>query len=1703
MRTTFRNLVGALAAVAATGAWADAISLNFGVDKSGTSVSGSAQAGVVAGVTGDMWNNLAGTKGTDVAVRTSDRASVAGLTASWSCDNLYAWTTDVQEPLIKDYLDDSADHLSITVKGIPFAAYDVYIYCASDNENRRFGAMNVNGSYYLHQAGQKTATRAFMSERRWGASRAATAVLGTNVMRVPGVSGSTLTIRPENRKMDSWRCAIAAVQVVEVGHALAAPDFYWSGLPKDEPKGWGFSSWAGGAPSSYRRLDPYGREVVAVSENRAPYWAAAKPSAFTFSFVADLSDCNNSAKDSCVLTLGSLGSLSKGLVLLRKQGGNDVELACVENTTTTSGGKFSNRAASVTVPDVAPGYHLYTMTYSGSGISLKVDDRETVSAMTSCPALSTGLQIGDVYGSRSDTTGGREVGVYEVQAWNRVLDEDEKDAVYALAGAYSLRQPMAFPASYNLYDRNGVVTLPSLKEAGVKYVGGTCGTLQLLAGQTAEVSQLRFANVEGDTNSVTFNLYGTVNVTSTSTVVNAGSEITGYRGVILGNEVGEGRYYVHAGGELNGPHAYLALNNKGTKAHNLYIQGGTVRVRGIYATLQYNGVTLSAGGVLELAEMPGSQVLNFHLGRGTLRAVPYVRGETVRNGWNLPSLAVLNFTDATDGTVVDLNGMAHVAAATISGSGRCILADSSASGGGSIAFAQLSAFRGVMDVSAGVTVDIANCRPRGTLNFAEGSSLVLRESVADSDGYAMLNFTGAPAVTMYRADGVTPVPDARVVTEAGVQRIRYTPAETPVVSGEGCWLDFEFDNRSYLSTGVNKVRLSADTTYGIGRNDTAANFRDEFSIYTASMGYTTIAYPPDWSAAIYATVPQYPHAAVMTFGTNAGGLIGLIAGDVDNEVLLVRTTKKEPYTVLARMTVPNAHTAQHLYVFMKNGRNVKVFLDGELWQTYVSETDINIGNGFQLGSVHGGQDGTGILRFGSPSITGDFDNPVLTASYIGMLRVYDSELGADARAALAAEFPYVSPNGLYTRALPGGDLDWSSAAAWTLQAENPADRTQADAPAAFATVRLQGAAATTSTVAVNIPEDAHLESLTFNGPGAIALVAGDGAGRLVNDGMTVVNTDVAIAKDAVDVSGGPLTLAAGATLTFDWRAWDVPFALPNQTVKLTGISDASAAVSFLAPAEPKGRVFTLRFAPEDGCWYVDIARPKLALEWKGVDAAWSAETIWRDAATGGDAAFLAGDDVAFPTCAADQAVVVEGEKTVGALTFAADSAYALSGAALHSTGLAKTGTGALTVANAVVSESRADVALAAGATDLADLRGTFGRVAFADGAGDELARLGTAGFLSLSGGLAFGAGREAEVAAAQGAELCLFGALAAPAGTTLRKTGAGTVVVSADGPEFRGRLVVEAGIFSITNGNLMNMTATAADPVRVRADGMLRVRADAVGYKYRLPKGAVVDVDGGVAHISGNNPFYRTLTDGPTFRVHGGGRVQFDGANASHDIRVEAVELDGATMHLAGTVANWGGFVAQITGGAIRSRGASAITQQSGQPGYIAVPKPDSGDARKDQAPDTNFLVLDVADGTLTMGARSATGLAKTGAGALELTGVGGASNRVVEVRGGTLVGNAALAANVSSLSLADGTRLDLSALDVALDGPAVTVPAGAKVAVELAGRDVHIGDKLVSWTAETKPAGRFVLEHARIGAALKKDDGLYVGAGGLTFVVR
>ena len=330
----------------------------------------------------------------------------------------------------------------------------------------------------------------------------------------------------------------------------------------------------------------------------------------------------------------------------------------------------------------------------------------------------------------------------------------------------------------------------------------------------------------------------------------------------------------------------------------------------------------------------------------------------------------------------------------------------------------------------------------------------------------------------------------------------------------------------------------------------------------------------------------------MAFGTKDGGLIGLLAGTAENEVLLVRTTGDSHYEVLAAMTVPNAATSQHLYVFSKRSRTIDIYLDGVLWNSYTSPTDITLGSGFQIGSVHGSTGNTGLDRFGVTSFYSDKSQfamdtapAELLGSYIGMLRIYDTALNSTAMAALAAEFPYVSPNGLYTRTVAGADEAWSAADAWSRVTETGS--TAVDAPAEGAMLQFDSSS-DAAALTVGLSADAHFESLAFTGR-ALRLKKGAG-GELMNDGKTTVNADVTIEYGAASIAGGPLVMGANGKVTFDFSAFPMDSGTPNRTIVLTGNSSADAAVAFIPPTKTFARTFTLAFNPETNQWQVSIKR---------------------------------------------------------------------------------------------------------------------------------------------------------------------------------------------------------------------------------------------------------------------------------------------------------------------------------------------------------------------------------------------------------------------------------------------------------------------------------------------------------------------------------
>ena len=153
---------------------------------------------------------------------------------TWSAKNSYSYTTGQvtgeTEPFLKTYLDDgdgdSADGIgaSVTVSTLPFKAYDVIVYNATDS-GKAFYPVTVNNVKYTWDAtsGITIATEendaTYGPNVTHGVSGLPTATLGTNALRVNGLTADSLSIQGVGTNISGSsetyvRAGLAAVQIV-------------------------------------------------------------------------------------------------------------------------------------------------------------------------------------------------------------------------------------------------------------------------------------------------------------------------------------------------------------------------------------------------------------------------------------------------------------------------------------------------------------------------------------------------------------------------------------------------------------------------------------------------------------------------------------------------------------------------------------------------------------------------------------------------------------------------------------------------------------------------------------------------------------------------------------------------------------------------------------------------------------------------------------------------------------------------------------------------------------------------------------------------------------------------------------------------------------------------------------------------------------------------------------------------------------------------------------------------------------------------------------------------------------------------------------------------------------------------------------------------------------------------------------------------
>lgn len=298
---------------------------------------------------------------------------------------------------------------------------------------------------------------------------------------------------------------------------------------------------------------------------------------------------------------------------------------------------------------------------------------------------------------------------------------------------------------------------------------------------------------------------------------------------------------------------------------------------------------------------------------------------------------------------------------------------------------------------------------------------------AEEYGKGSVSVTGAAgisSITVLAPDGTTEVTTLTPENgEAAYER------GSVLVSGKACWVDYEM-NGNRTNAGTDATDLQQD-----GYADSAA-FYNNSTLYTYTHPFRNnlAAYPANWTAVVRCTVPNLANAAIITFGNQSAGLLGLIAGDdPEKQMKLVQTTGNSAYETKATMDVLDATSAQHVYVFaVENNQTLKCWCDGSLVLNETLESPVSIGAGFQIGSVVYGVGSTGIVRWWPGDAAFDALTPaVQAAAQIDCLRLYDYILSAEQISALSAEFPAVK---LY-RATAAADANtaWGSlswAPAW-------------------------------------------------------------------------------------------------------------------------------------------------------------------------------------------------------------------------------------------------------------------------------------------------------------------------------------------------------------------------------------------------------------------------------------------------------------------------------------------------------------------------------------------------------------------------------------------------------------------------------------------------------------------------------------------------
>ena len=171
------------------------IGVNFtgDVGGAGTNMAPTLSAGVVPRAN---WNNMAALPNQGLPVALTDESGAASdASLTWSSNNTWRSANNAaSQPLMDGYIDSSAANptITVTLSGIPFGVYEVYVYVGSDGDGRT-GRTRINDNPAT-DIWHLTTTSTFdgFSE---GTATTEGAASPSNYARYSGLSGSSLTVQ--------------------------------------------------------------------------------------------------------------------------------------------------------------------------------------------------------------------------------------------------------------------------------------------------------------------------------------------------------------------------------------------------------------------------------------------------------------------------------------------------------------------------------------------------------------------------------------------------------------------------------------------------------------------------------------------------------------------------------------------------------------------------------------------------------------------------------------------------------------------------------------------------------------------------------------------------------------------------------------------------------------------------------------------------------------------------------------------------------------------------------------------------------------------------------------------------------------------------------------------------------------------------------------------------------------------------------------------------------------------------------------------------------------------------------------------------------------------------------------------------------------------------------------------------------------------